>query len=210
MTENPQDIAIPKRALFRGAEVCELLNVQPYVLRTWESEFPALGIVKTAGGPRVYRRADVEQVMRIKHLLLVEGLTLAGARRRLEDEAAPIGVDASLDELMGRNARDRLTEIKRSLRAILDLLATGPNGERGGARPPAVLSMRPITRDRQAATRTPAQLRRSRSGSPASAAILARNSASGRFRLAWSGSTFAGSLASLPKPINPTTFSAAS
>ena len=60
--------------------------MQPYVLRSWEAEFPALGIAKAAGGPRVYRRTDVEQVVRIRHLLLVEGLTLAGARRRLEEE----------------------------------------------------------------------------------------------------------------------------
>ena len=41
---------------------------------------------RTQGGPRVYRRADVERVLRIKHLLFVEGLTLAGARRKLQDE----------------------------------------------------------------------------------------------------------------------------
>ena len=122
MADHPEQIEIPKRALFRGSEVCELLQVQPYVLRTWESEFPDLGVTRNAGGPRVYRRADVERVMRIKHLLLVEGLTLAGARRRLEDEATPVAADMPIDELIGRNARDRLTEVKRGLRAILDLL----------------------------------------------------------------------------------------
>ena len=61
--------------------------------------------------------ADVEQVLRIKHLLLVEGLTLAGARRRLEEETAPVAADApAIDELIGQNARDRLTEVKRGLR----------------------------------------------------------------------------------------------
>ena len=116
---------IPRRALFKAAEVCDLVKVQPYVLRSWESEFPRLGVAKTAGGPRVYRRADVEQVMRIKHLLLVDGLTLAGARRKLDEESEPVGRDAPvLDELLGRNARDRLTEVKRGLRAILDLLAS--------------------------------------------------------------------------------------
>ena len=89
MTDIPASIEIPKRALFKPAEVCDLVKVQLYVLRTWEAEFPELGVTKTAGGPRVYRRADVEQVMRIKHLLLVEGLTLAGARRRLEEEGTP-------------------------------------------------------------------------------------------------------------------------
>src|SRR5215469_6185104 len=117
-------IEIPRRALFKAAEVCDIVKVQPYVLRSWEAEFPELGVSKAAGSPRVYRRADVERVVRIKHLLLVEGLTLAGARKRLEDEA-PAGSDVSLDELIGRNARERITDVKRGLRALLDLLASG-------------------------------------------------------------------------------------
>ena len=55
---SPQ-VEIPKRALFKAAEVCDLVKVQPYVLRSWESEFPSLGVAKTPGAPRVYRRADV-------------------------------------------------------------------------------------------------------------------------------------------------------
>src|SRR5258707_11930348 len=99
MSESVVAIDIPKRALFKAAEVCELLKVQPYVLRTWEAEFPALGVTKTAGSPRIYRRQDVEQVLKIKHLLLVEGLTLAGARRRLIEESSPVGADApAIDE----------------------------------------------------------------------------------------------------------------
>src|SRR5579862_215905 len=120
MTEAVAAVEIPKRALFKPSEVCNLANVQPYVLRTWEAEFPALGVAKTEGGPRVYRRADVEQVMRIKHLLLVEGLTLAGARRKLEEAAAPVAADApavidELNKLAGANARERLTTVKRTL-----------------------------------------------------------------------------------------------
>src|SRR5688572_19718247 len=108
------DVEIPKRTLFKAAEVCDLMKVQPYVLRSWEAEFPHLGVAKVAGGPRVYRRKDVEQVARIKHLLLVEGLTLAGARRKLEDETAPVGADEpAIDELIGQNARERLTSVKR-------------------------------------------------------------------------------------------------
>jgi DNA-binding transcriptional MerR regulator len=123
MAESLAPIEIPKRALFKAAEVCDLIKVQPYVLRSWEAEFPALGVAKVAGGARVYRREDVEQVARIKHLLLVEGLTLAGARRRLDDEASPVAADAPLlDELIGQNARERLTEVKRGLVSILDLL----------------------------------------------------------------------------------------
>jgi DNA-binding transcriptional MerR regulator len=136
-------IEIPNRALFKAAEVCELLNVQPYVLRSWESEFPALGVAKTAGGPRVYRRVDVEQVLRIKHLLLVEGLTLAGARRRLEEETGPVAADAPvIDELIGRNARERLTDVKRGLRSILDLLAGRGSIEEFRLAPPIAASAR--------------------------------------------------------------------
>jgi len=124
MAELAAGVEIPKRALFKAAEVCDLAKVQPYVLRSWEAEFPELGIAKAAGAPRVYRRADVEQVLRIKHLLLVEGLTLAGARRKLEEETAPVAAnEPAIDELIGRNARERLTAVKRGLRSILDLLS---------------------------------------------------------------------------------------
>ena len=126
MADSPERIEIPKRALFRPGEVCELVKVRPYVLRSWETEFPDLGVSKTAGGPRLYRRGDVEQVVRIKHLLLVEGLTLAGVRRKLEEESTPVAPYAPLDELIGRNARDRLTAVKRGLRGILDLLSSRP------------------------------------------------------------------------------------
>lgn len=124
MTDTAVPVEIPNRALFKATEVCDLVQVQPYVLRSWEAEFPTLGVAKTSGGPRVYRRADVERVARIKHLLLVEGLTLAGVRRKLDDEAMPVGGDEPLlDELIGRNARERLTEVKRGLRSILALLS---------------------------------------------------------------------------------------
>ena len=131
-------VEIPSRALFKAAEVCDILNVQPYVLRSWEAEFPELGVAKAAGAPRVYRRKDVEQVARIKHLLVVEGLTLAGARRKLEEETALVGADApAIDELIGQNARERLTTVKRGLRSILELLAAGGGAFRLAAPAPS-------------------------------------------------------------------------
>lgn len=122
-------LEIPKGTFLKAAEVCDLVKVQPYVLRSWEGEFPELGVAKTAGGPRLYRRADIEQVLRIKHLLLVEGLTLAGARRRLQEESAS-AAPAVVEDFIGPETRDRLTEIKRGLRSILDLLSpTGTDEE---------------------------------------------------------------------------------
>jgi DNA-binding transcriptional MerR regulator len=134
-------VEIPNRSLFKASEVCELVKLQPYVLRSWEAEFPDLGVAKSEGGPRVYRRADVEQVVRIKHLLLVDGLTLAGARRKLDEEASPVGAEQpAMAELVSKNARERLTAVKRGLRSILDLI--GQNGETREFRlsPPVVKS----------------------------------------------------------------------
>ena len=117
-------VEIPNRALFKASEVCDLVKLQPYVLRSWEAEFPGLGVSKSAGSARVYRRSDVEQVVRIRHLLLVEGLTLAGVRRRLEEESTPVLDEPAINELLGRNARERLTAIKQGLRSILELLGS--------------------------------------------------------------------------------------
>src|SRR5262249_57887291 len=112
MPEGATAVEIPNRALFKAAEVCDLAKVQPYVLRSWEAEFPDLGVSKSVGAPRVYRRADVEQVLRIKHLLLVGGLTLAGARPRLEGEAAPdAGETPGVDELIGRSRGEPLAAV---------------------------------------------------------------------------------------------------
>jgi DNA-binding transcriptional MerR regulator len=162
MSNPAAHIDIPDRALFKAAEVCDLLKVQPYVLRSWEAEFPALGVSKSAGGPRIYRRVDVEQVLRIKHLLLIEGLTLAGARRRLEEETGPVAANAPvIDELIGRNARERLTDVKRGLRSILDLLAGRGTGDEFRLAPPVVgpARRRPVV-SRQKSTRGKAPVTR--------------------------------------------------
>ena len=124
-------VQIPSRSLFRQPEVCEIAQVQPYVLRSWEAEFKDLGVAKTQGGPRVYRRADVERVLRIKHLLFVEGLTIAGARRKLQDEqlvAPPASASASgdLDDLLSSDVRERIMAVRRSLRELAAMLAQRP------------------------------------------------------------------------------------
>lgn len=163
MTEAAAHIQIPKRALFKAAEVCDLVSVQPYVLRSWEAEFPALGITKAGGSQRVYRRSDVEQVVRIKHLLLVEGLTLAGARRRLEEEAAPVAADApAIDELIGQNARERLTAVKRGLQSLLDLLSGNGGREMRAAASRATLMQRGAARRTKPARGRAAPARRKR------------------------------------------------
>src|SRR5262249_60402018 len=120
MSETPTEVVIPKRALFKATEVCEIIKVQPYVLRSWEVEFPALGVAKNAGTSRFYRREDVELALRIKNLLLVEGLTLAGARRRPADGLSPVAAAApAIDRPTGRHARERPTQLKHELRGMM-------------------------------------------------------------------------------------------
>jgi DNA-binding transcriptional MerR regulator len=130
-------VEIPNRSLFRQPEVCEIAQVQLYVLRSWEAEFPDLGVTK-GPGPRVYRRADLERVLRLKHMLFVEGLTLAGARRRLESEQpAPPQAPGELDELFGNDVRERLMLVKRGLRELKVMLSDKPLA--GPRREPFVL-----------------------------------------------------------------------
>ena len=126
--ESPLDaVEIPNRSVFRAAEVCELASIQPYVLRGWEAEFPDLGVSKSAGAPRIYRRADVERVLRIKHLILVDGLTMAGARKRLAEEGvtAPLAEevdDSDVAGMMDQAMLSELREVKHGLQSILNLL----------------------------------------------------------------------------------------
>lgn len=82
------DRKIPNKLFFKIGEVCEITDTQPYVLRYWESEFPALAPAKNSSGQRIYRRRDIETVLRIKQLLYDEGFTIAGAKKRLEQELA--------------------------------------------------------------------------------------------------------------------------
>ena len=80
------DIVIPERLYFRIGEVARLCRLPAYVLRFWETEFPQLKPVKSSTGQRMYRRKDVENVLRIKQLLYEQGFTIAGARQHLRDE----------------------------------------------------------------------------------------------------------------------------
>ena len=117
-------MAAPKRELFKAAEVCEVVQVQPYVLRSWEAEFPHIGQAPAGGGPRLYRRADIELVLRIKQLVFAEGLTLSGARRRLEEESdRETAPTLMVDEVLGAGVRDKLRNVKSGLQSILQLLA---------------------------------------------------------------------------------------
>ncbi|MDQ6801265.1 MAG: MerR family transcriptional regulator, partial [Acidobacteriota bacterium] len=74
--------------LYKIGEVCKLADVQPYVLRYWETEFPPLAPNKSGGGQRLYTQRDLDVILRIKQLLYSEGFTIAGAKKKLEAESS--------------------------------------------------------------------------------------------------------------------------
>src|SRR5258707_7941711 len=91
---------VQKRLYYKIGEACKVLGIQPYVLRYWETEFPALTPSKSRSGQRVYSEKELEIIRRIKELLYDEGYTIAGAKKKLEVELAsgPLGEDRDEDE----------------------------------------------------------------------------------------------------------------
>jgi len=114
-----------KQLYYKIGEACKLLDIQPYVLRYWETEFPDLSPSKSRSGQRVYSEEELGLIRRIKELLYDEGFTIAGAKKRLESEiaaggpgAAPEGNGEDGDDLDTRAAK-RVETMRREIRAAL-------------------------------------------------------------------------------------------
>jgi DNA-binding transcriptional MerR regulator len=106
--------------LYKIGEVCKLADVQPYVLRYWETEFPPLAPNKSGGGQRLYTQHDLEVILRIKQLLYSEGFTIAGAKKKLEaemsqPESTPAGASS-------KDLTQALLNVRKELLAILQML----------------------------------------------------------------------------------------
>jgi DNA-binding transcriptional MerR regulator len=113
---------IPDKLYFKIGEVSELLGVEPYVLRYWETEFSVLSPKKSGTGHRLYRRKDVELLLRIKHLLYEKRFTIEGARQSLQASAKapkPAVAKRVQQELF---SNDPLPEIRKELTDILKSL----------------------------------------------------------------------------------------
>ena len=123
---------------YRIGQVSRLTQVPPFVLRYWEEEFPMLAPGKSISGYRMYRRQDVNLVLKIKSLLYEQGFTIAGARKHLQDmvdngtlpavlaqaasqQEAGTGL-ALVDEKSVKVARKTLLELRDTLRGFLTLL----------------------------------------------------------------------------------------
>ena len=114
---------VDESRLYKIGEVCKMADVQPYVLRYWETEFPPLAPNKSGGGQRLYSKREIDIILRIKQLLYSEGFTIAGAKKKLEGELAQ--PDAPAGAAPAASTKDltrALLEVKKELRAILDML----------------------------------------------------------------------------------------
>lgn len=129
-------VEIPNKLFFRIGEVCKLIQLEPYVLRFWETEFPMLSPAKGANGRRMYRKKDVELLFQIKDLLYERGFTIAGAKKMLGElrriAANPHGPHP-VQEVLGSGDSNRessrseipaetLHRLKSQLREILTIL----------------------------------------------------------------------------------------
>jgi len=115
------EIIIPDKLYFRIGEVSTLCRLPAYVLRFWETEFPQLKPVKSSTGQRMYRRKDVDAVLRIKKLLYEEGFTIAGARQQLRLEATTVKNQVPLPFPV-HSATD-LRRLRHGLEEILTMLS---------------------------------------------------------------------------------------
>jgi DNA-binding transcriptional MerR regulator len=112
---------LPDKLFFKIGEVAQIVGVRAHVLRYWESEFPALRPLKTRGAHRVYRRRDVELAVLLRRLLHEEGLTIAGAKRRLRDTGQHRVTRAPVPSIVREvSVRAELLKMREELSGLLD------------------------------------------------------------------------------------------
>ena len=120
------EILIPDKLYFRIGEVAALCRLPAYVLRFWESEFPQLRPVKSSTGQRMYRKRDVESVLRIKQLLYDQGFTISGARQQLRAETKSDKTQTAIP--FPTQSAPEIQHIRQGLKEILDLLSARRTG----------------------------------------------------------------------------------
>ncbi len=108
MSSNPLQQQ-PSKLFYRIGEVSRLTGLEPYVLRYWETEFPQLRPEKGKSGQRIYKKKDLENILRVKQLLYDDGYTIAGAKKKLNGGR-------------GRDLQDVFDTAKNELREILEIL----------------------------------------------------------------------------------------
>lgn len=125
---DPYASVIPDKVYFKIGEVADIVGVKPYVLRYWETEFPDIAPGKSKSKQRLYKRKEVELILRIRDLLYKEKFTIEGARKRLKELARkPRGKESGAPQLalalpVGETNEEGLREIKSKLQELAKIL----------------------------------------------------------------------------------------
>ena len=112
-TESPYQVKIPDKIYFKIGEVSKICGLPSHVLRFWETEFKKIKPKRTSSGQRLYRKRDVQLILRIKHLLYVKKYTIQGAKQFLTTLTT---------EKKKKSSSSTLDEIRRELENIRDML----------------------------------------------------------------------------------------
>jgi DNA-binding transcriptional MerR regulator len=119
---------VPDKLFFRIGEVSQIVGVEPYVLRYWESEFRGLAPKKSNSGQRMFRRKDVALLLEIKRLLYERKFTVEGARRALAERREQINVtkdtNVGVEQLTLFSGGNVLPRIRQELAEILKLFGS--------------------------------------------------------------------------------------
>ncbi|MBI4446848.1 MAG: MerR family transcriptional regulator [Acidobacteria bacterium] len=118
-------MARAKKLFYKIGEVCEICQIQPHVLRYWETEFSVLSPTKNNAGQRIYRQKDVELIQQIKCLLYEKGFTIAGANKQLLENGHANASELPLfkKDLLQASRQARIQQIRRDLEELLELLS---------------------------------------------------------------------------------------
>jgi len=113
---------LPEKIYFKIGEVSEIVGVEPYVLRYWETEFDLLKPSKAPSKHRLYKKRDVELLLDIKRLLYTEGFTIEGARKKLKESKKEERDQLKLP-LSEQKYKSALIKLKRELESLRKLLS---------------------------------------------------------------------------------------
>jgi DNA-binding transcriptional MerR regulator len=108
---------IPEKAYFRIGEVSKILNVEPYVVRYWETEFKTVKPVRTRTAQRLYRKKDVQELLTIRNLLYSQRFTIDGAKKQLAKIRGECEQDSKIID------KEKLLLIKRGLQQIRNIVS---------------------------------------------------------------------------------------
>jgi DNA-binding transcriptional MerR regulator len=115
---------LPPKLYFRIGEVARIVDVEPHVLRYWETEFRSIRPKKSSKGQRVYSRKDIETLLKVRELLYAHRFTIEGARKRLrEGGVEPVEAPPAAEERGDvKRAREELQKLRGEMVAFLDEL----------------------------------------------------------------------------------------